>query len=114
MRIGAEKARVMEALEGCAAARQGAGECVCAGRRRGGVALFADLHCAACDITYSDPHPSSFSFNNPLGACGPAVASGGVIGVDLGLAVIPDEGKRWPKARSNRGETAASRNAGTI
>ena len=52
----------------------------------------ADLHCAACDITYSDPHPSSFSFNNPLGACETCRGFGRVIGVDLGL-VIPDEGK---------------------
>ena len=52
----------------------------------------SDLHCAACDITYSDPHASSFSFNNPLGACDTCRGFGRVIGVDLGL-VIPDEGK---------------------
>jgi excinuclease ABC subunit A len=50
------------------------------------------LHCAACNITYSDPHPSSFSFNNPLGACDTCRGFGRVIGVDLGL-VIPDENK---------------------
>ncbi len=93
MRIGtAEKARVMEALE--AALLHG----------KGRVNVFAldgdmvtwrysyDLHCAACDITYSDPHASSFSFNNPLGACDTCRGFGRVIGVDLGL-VIPDEGK---------------------
>jgi len=52
----------------------------------------SDLHCAACDITYSDPHATSFSFNNPLGACDTCRGFGRVIGVDLGL-VIPDEGK---------------------
>ena len=52
----------------------------------------SDLHCPVCDITYSDPHASSFSFNNPLGACDTCRGFGRVIGVDLGL-VIPDEGK---------------------
>jgi excinuclease ABC subunit A len=50
------------------------------------------LHCATCNITYSDPHPSSFSFNNPLGACDTCRGFGRVIGVDMGL-VIPDESK---------------------
>jgi excinuclease ABC subunit A len=52
----------------------------------------AALHCPTCNITYSDPNPSSFSFNNPLGACDTCRGFGRVIGVDLGL-VIPDEGK---------------------
>jgi excinuclease ABC subunit A len=51
-----------------------------------------DLHCADCDIHYSDPHPSTFSFNSPLGACETCRGFGRVIGVDLGL-VIPDEKK---------------------
>jgi excinuclease ABC subunit A len=105
MRIGgAEKARVMEALE--AALLHG----------KGRVNVFvldsspakeyvpplegeriswrysSDLHCAACDITYAEPHASSFSFNNPLGACDTCRGFGRVIGVDLGL-VIPDENK---------------------
>lgn len=50
------------------------------------------LHCAECDIHYSDPHPSTFSFNSPLGACESCRGFGRVIGVDLGL-VIPDEKK---------------------
>ncbi len=93
MRAGtAEKARVMEALE--AALLHG----------KGRVNVFvldgdavtwpysSDLHCPVCDITYTDPHASSFSFNNPLGACDTCRGFGRVIGVDLGL-VIPDEGK---------------------
>ena len=50
------------------------------------------LHCADCDIHYADPHPSTFSFNSPLGACETCRGFGRVIGVDLGL-VIPDEAK---------------------
>jgi excinuclease ABC subunit A len=51
-----------------------------------------DLHCADCDIHYTDPHPSTFSFNSPLGACDTCRGFGRVIGVDYGL-VIPDENK---------------------
>jgi len=51
-----------------------------------------DLHCPDCDIHYSDPTPSLFSFNSPLGACETCRGFGRVIGVDYGL-VIPDESK---------------------
>ena len=50
------------------------------------------LHCAKCDITYTKPLPSSFSFNSPLGACEACRGFGRVIGIDYGL-VIPDESK---------------------
>ena len=50
------------------------------------------LHCADCDIAYSDPLPSLFSFNSPLGACESCRGFGRVIGIDLGL-VVPDEGR---------------------
>jgi excinuclease ABC subunit A len=51
-----------------------------------------DLHCPECDIHYSDPTPSLFSFNSPVGACETCRGFGRVIGVDYGL-VIPDESK---------------------
>jgi len=51
-----------------------------------------DLHCADCDIHYSDPTPSLFSFNSPLGACDTCRGFGRVIGIDFGL-VIPDAAK---------------------
>ena len=50
------------------------------------------LHCADCDIAYETPHPSTFSFNSPLGACETCRGFGRVIGVDYGL-VIPDPNK---------------------
>jgi excinuclease ABC subunit A len=52
----------------------------------------SDLHCPDCDIHYSDPTPSAFSFNSPLGACPTCRGFGRVIGIDLGL-VIPDPDK---------------------
>ena len=51
-----------------------------------------DFHCAGCDIHYSEPTPSFFSFNSPLGACETCRGFGRVIGIDFGL-VIPDESK---------------------
>ncbi|MCS6997238.1 MAG: excinuclease ABC subunit UvrA [Casimicrobiaceae bacterium] len=88
-----ERARRIEAIE--AALRHGQGR----------VAVFvldaqastvwrysSELECAACGIAYRDPHPSDFSFNNPLGACETCRGFGRVIGIDLGL-VIPDEDK---------------------
>lgn len=54
---------------------------------------FSDkLHCADCNISYSDALPSTFSFNSPLGACEACRGFGRVIGIDFGL-VIPDENK---------------------
>ena len=42
------------------------------------------LACADCGISFSHPHPSSFSFNSPLGACDTCHGFGRVIGVDFG------------------------------
>ncbi len=70
-------------------------------RGKGRVNVFADediwkysegLHCATCDLDYSKPLPSHFSFNSPLGACDTCRGFGRVIGIDWGL-VIPDENK---------------------
>src|SRR5690606_28643433 len=50
------------------------------------------LHCAECDIAYSDPIPNSFSFNSPVGACETCRGFGRTIGIDYRLA-IPDPTK---------------------
>ncbi|VCU70556.1 UvrABC system protein A [Pigmentiphaga humi] len=91
----AERARVMEALD--AALRLGAGrvDARVLGDDGAETALWKysdELHCADCDIAYSTPTPSSFSFNSPLGACEACRGFGRVIGVDYGL-IVPDEGK---------------------
>ena len=52
----------------------------------------SDLHCADCDTHYSDPTPSLFSFNSPVGACETCRGFGRVIGIDFGL-IVPDESK---------------------
>jgi len=108
MRIGtADKARVMEALE--AALLRGKGRVnvfVLDGEEGAAWRYSSDLHCPACDITYSEPHASSFSFNNPLGACDTCRGFGRVIGVDLGL-VIPDEGKTLAEGAIKPWQTAS-------
>jgi len=88
----AEKARVVEAIE--AALRVGVGRVnIFVGEEASDVWRFStDLHCATCDIHYSDPTPARFSFNSPIGACETCRGFGRVIGVDYGL-VIPDESK---------------------
>ena len=52
----------------------------------------SELHCAECDRSYSQPNPSLFSFNSPVGACDTCRGFGRTIGIDYGL-VIPDESK---------------------
>jgi excinuclease ABC subunit A len=55
-------------------------------------AFSESLHCATCNLDYSNPLSSHFSFNSPLGACNTCRGFGRVIGIDYGL-VIPDENK---------------------
>ena len=91
----AEPARVMEALD--VALKMGDGLVSIHALDDEGQDLavwkFSDrLHCADCNIRYSDPLPSTFSFNSPLGACEACRGFGRVIGIDFGL-VIPDETK---------------------
>ena len=87
-----DRTRMVEAFE--AALRIGGGRVnVRVDDAAGAVWRFsADLHCADCDIHYTDPSPSLFSFNSPLGACETCRGFGRVIGLDYGL-VVPDEAK---------------------
>ncbi|WP_332612807.1 excinuclease ABC subunit UvrA [Achromobacter sp. ESBL13] len=92
---GTERERVMEALD--TALRMGAGHLAVyvmnAEGQNADIWKYSDrLHCADCNIEYTDPLPSSFSFNSPLGACEACRGFGRVIGIDFGL-VIPDENK---------------------
>ena len=52
--------------------------------------LFSNqLHCAKCNIEYTEPSPALFSFNHPLGACPACKGFGRTITIDYDLA-IPD------------------------
>lgn len=90
---GTEPERVMEALD--AAFKQGQGHLAVYAMDRTEPEVWrfsTHLHCAQCDIEYSSPLPSTFSFNSPLGACEACRGFGRVMGIDYGL-VIPDETK---------------------
>ncbi|HEY5900008.1 MAG TPA: excinuclease ABC subunit UvrA, partial [Burkholderiales bacterium] len=105
-----EKSRVMDALE--AAMRVGQGRVNIYVEKQGQTTFSSEvanaaagktwsvpvfrfssgLHCADCDIHYTEATPAAFSFNSPLGACEACRGFGRVIGVDFGL-VVPDEAK---------------------
>ncbi|RTZ39171.1 excinuclease ABC subunit A [Candidimonas sp. SYP-B2681] len=91
----ADLQRVMEALD--AALKQGDGHIAIYALAESSdeetVWRFSNrLHCAHCDIEYTTPLPSNFSFNSPLGACESCRGFGRVMGIDYGL-VVPDEKK---------------------
>ena len=96
LRMGSvDDARLGEALE--AALHRGAGRMAVQVLGESGETVevwrySSALACAPCGIAYSDPVPSLFSFNSPMGACDTCRGFGRVIGIDLGL-VIPDESK---------------------
>ncbi|MDR2240374.1 MAG: excinuclease ABC subunit UvrA [Zoogloeaceae bacterium] len=116
---GAERARVIEALEAALRVGQGRahvhveadGEAAKGevAKEAGAVWKFStDLHCADCDIHYAEPTPSSFSFNSPLGACETCRGFGRIIGVDYGL-VVPDETKTLAGGAVKPWQTASYR-----
>ena len=50
------------------------------------------FECRSCGITYEDPQPRLFSFNNPFGACPTCHGFGNIIELDIDL-VVPDATK---------------------
>jgi excinuclease ABC subunit A len=50
------------------------------------------FECRPCGITYEDPQPRLFSFNNPFGACPVCHGFGNIIELDINL-VVPDPAK---------------------
>src|SRR5688572_6987566 len=96
VRMSTERSRVTEALEAALRVGQGKVNIYVEKEKSGSEPDFhcwkysADLHCADCDIHYSEPTPAAFSFNSPLGACDGCRGFGRVIGVDFGL-VVPNE-----------------------
>jgi excinuclease ABC subunit A len=55
--------------------------------------LFSErFECHQCGITYEDPQPRLFSFNNPFGACPTCHGFGNIIELDMDL-VVPDRTK---------------------
>ncbi|MGE3957463.1 MAG: excinuclease ABC subunit UvrA [Vicinamibacterales bacterium] len=50
------------------------------------------FECRVCGITYEDPQPRLFSFNNPFGACPTCHGFGNIVELDMNL-VVPDPTK---------------------
>jgi len=50
------------------------------------------FECRRCNLTYEDPQPRLFSFNNPFGACQTCHGFGNIIELDMDL-VVPDAAK---------------------
>lgn len=105
----AERSRVIEAFE--TAMTHGHGKLAVRAQRDGGETVWRfsrDLHCADCDLHYSDPTPGLFSFNSPIGACDTCRGFGRVIGVDFSL-VVPDESKTLAEGAVKPWQTASYR-----
>src|SRR5262249_49032577 len=61
--------------------------------RESRVHVFSErFECRQCGITYEDPQPRLFSFNNPFGACPTCHGFGNIIELDMDL-VVPDATK---------------------
>ena len=58
------------------------------------------FECKKCRISYEEPEPRLFSFNNPFGACPLCQGFGNTIDFDLNL-VIPDKGKTLAEGAIN-------------
>jgi excinuclease ABC subunit A len=89
----ANRGRITEALE--AAFRHGHGIAhvypLDAERKPGKAVTFsAEFNCAACKRQFSEPTPSLFSFNSPIGACEDCRGFGRTMGIDFNL-VVPNE-----------------------
>jgi excinuclease ABC subunit A len=64
-----------------------------AGHRAPVVHKFSErFECRECGITYENPQPRLFSFNNPFGACPTCHGFGNIIELDMNL-VVPDPSK---------------------
>ena len=86
--------RIADSLESSFAAGKGVAEVmVLPGDEDPGIQIlrFSErLECQYCKVTYRDPEPLLFSFNNPYGACATCHGFGNTISIDPGL-VIPDQ-----------------------
>src|SRR5207244_9139341 len=90
------RSRLIDSIEICY--REGHGEAILeflaedAGSAAERLVFNERFECKKCGITYQEPEPRLFSFNNPYGACPRCQGFGNTIDFDLNL-VIPDAGK---------------------
>jgi excinuclease ABC subunit A len=58
------------------------------------------FECQLCHVSYQEPEPRLFSFNNPFGACPECQGFGNTLTIDLDL-VIPDKSKSLAEGAVN-------------
>jgi excinuclease ABC subunit A len=88
---GELRARLTDSIE--TAYQEGGGAAWAAEIDAGVTHAFSErFECRRCHITYEDPQPRLFSFNNPFGACPTCHGFGNVIELDMDL-VVPDPSK---------------------
>ena len=88
---GERNDRIADALE--TAFASGGGNAVVMLPENGAVLQFnQNFACAQCHITYEQPDPRLFSFNNPFGACPECQGFGRAVGIDMDL-IVPDPRK---------------------
>ncbi len=90
-----ERKRLTDAIE--SAYREGGGAAwvlqLAHGEHGEHLHLFSErFECRICGITYEDPQPRLFSFNNPFGACPTCHGFGNIVELDMAL-VVPDASK---------------------
>ena len=106
-----QRKRILDAIEAAQRFGNGRVDIWMEGHER--LAFSSGLHCPHCDVGYSPPLPSLFSFNSPVGACETCRGFGRVIDIDPEL-IIPDTGlsiaqgavKPWGTAQEGRPEYA--------
>ncbi|MCS6884579.1 MAG: excinuclease ABC subunit UvrA [Acidobacteriota bacterium] len=87
-----DKSRLIDSLEICYKQANGEAHIFVLDKSRKPVkhlAFSSRFECKQCSISYLNPEPILFSFNNPLGACPTCQGFGNIIDIDLDL-VIPN------------------------
>jgi excinuclease ABC subunit A len=88
---GAQRQRLTDSIE--TAYREGGGGAWAVTSQQSAVHRFSErFECRECGITYENPQPRLFSFNNPFGACPICHGFGNIIELDMAL-VVPDPSK---------------------
>src|SRR5205807_10252665 len=83
------RSRLVDSLETCYQEGHGQAVIQIVGDNAQRLAFSERFECKHCGLSYVQPEPRLFSFNNPFGACPTCQGFGNTIGLDLDL-VIPN------------------------
>ncbi len=90
-RAGEENQRLADSMETAFASGGGRASCLLPDLNKR-LNFNTNFECRECHISYEEPDPRLFSFNNPFGACPECQGFGRAVGIDMDL-VIPDKDK---------------------